>query len=59
MIPSKELIARLRRFIEYEARSCSMDFGCVSPLYVHRMWGGTVTLSDIEKGLREIHNGCR
>ena len=30
----------LTQFIENEARSCSMDFGCVTPQYVYRMWGG-------------------
>lgn len=56
---SSEFIVRLYEFIETEARSCSMDFGCVTPEYVYRMWGGTVALPDIEKGLREIQNGCR
>lgn len=49
----------LTQFIENEARSCSMDFGCVTPLYVYRMWGGTVALEDIEAGLKDIKNGCR
>lgn len=31
-----ELIDRLREFMNDEARSCSMDFGCVTPLYVYR-----------------------
>ena len=53
------LISRLKEFLESEARSCSMDFGCVTPLYVYRMWGGTVSLSDIKTGLSEIQNGCR
>lgn len=53
------IIIRLKEFIDNEAKSCSMDFGCVTPLYVYRMWGGTVALSDIETGLREIQNGCR
>lgn len=35
-----------------------MDFGCVTPLYVYRMWGGTVALEDIEAGLKEIKDGC-
>lgn len=56
---SYQLIQRLRDFIETEARSCSMDFGCVTPQYVYRMWGGLVALEDIENGLREINNGCR
>lgn len=45
------LTERLREFLENEARSCSMDFGCVTPEYVYRMWGGTVALSDIEAAL--------
>ena len=31
------IVERLQEFIEQEARSCSMDFGCVTPLYVYRM----------------------
>lgn len=54
-----ELVARLKQFIEDEARSCSMDYGCESPLYVYRMWGGTVAIEEIEAGLKEIKNGCR
>ena len=55
----ENLKERLKRFIEDEARSCSMDFGCITPEYVYRMWGGTVALEDIEAGLKEIKNGCR
>lgn len=54
-----EIVTRLRVFLENEARSCSMDFGCVTPLYVYRMWGGIVAIEDIENGLKEIQNGCR
>ena len=56
---NKDIISRLTEFLMNEARSCSMDFVCVSPLYVYRMWGGTVGLEDIEAGLKEIKNGCR
>lgn len=49
-----ELVFRLQQFIENEARSCSMDFGCVTPLYVYRMWGGSVTFDEIEKRLKVI-----
>ncbi len=45
------IIVRLRQFMESEARSCSMDFGCVTPLYVYRMWGGAVPLEEIEQAL--------
>jgi len=31
-----------------------MDFGCVTPEYVYRMWGGSVALEDIEAAMAEI-----
>ncbi len=49
-----QIIAQLKEFLDNEARSCSMDFGCVTPLYVYRMWGGAVALDEIEKGLKVI-----
>ena len=49
-----EVTSRLREFMEHEARSCSMDSGCITPLYVYRMWGGSVALEDIEAGLEEL-----
>ena len=39
--------------MEAEARSCSMDLGCITPEYVYRMWGGTVPLEDIAVALKE------
>ena len=48
------LIDRLREFMETEARSGSMDFGCITPLYVYRAWGGDVSLDEIESTLKEI-----
>ena len=48
------LIDRLREFLEMEARSGSMDSGCITPLYVYRMWGGSVAIDEIEAGLMEL-----
>ena len=48
------LIQRLRELLENEARSGSMDFGCVTPLYVYRMFGGQYFIEDIESGLMEL-----
>lgn len=45
------VVDRLKSFLESEARSCSMDFGCVTPLYVYRMMGGEFSLSEIESAL--------
>ena len=49
-----DVISRLLEFIENEARSCSMDFGCVSPVYVYRMWGGAVALEEIEAAFKDV-----
>ena len=54
-----DVVSRLKEFMENEARSCSMDFGCVTPQYVYRMLGGKVALEDVEAGLKEIKNGYR
>ena len=49
-----EIVERLRAFMENEARSCSMDFGCITPLYVYRMWGGNVAVDDIELAMKKV-----
>ena len=51
-----DLVNRLEELLEQEARSCSMDFGCVTPEYVYRMWGGSVSLEDITDALNAIRN---
>lgn len=56
MIIEEGLLNRLKAFMENEARSCSMDFGCVTPLYAYRMWGCQVPYEDIENGLRVLRN---
>jgi hypothetical protein len=48
------LISRLREFMENEARSCSMDFGCVTAEYVYRMWGGDVAIEDIATAMETL-----
>lgn len=53
---NNSIMARLKEFIEVEARSCSMDFGCVTPLYVYRMWGGTVVFEEIVSALKEVRS---
>lgn len=50
----EDIITRLRSFIETEARSCSMDFGCVTPEYVFRSWGGSVAIGEIATGLAKL-----
>ena len=44
------LVEQLRQFMESEARSCSMDPGCITPEYIYRMWGGSVSMEEIEAG---------
>lgn len=48
------LVARLREFMDNEARSCSMDYGCITPLYVYRSWGGAVAIEDIEAAMKVV-----
>ena len=50
----KIIVTRLKDFIENETRSCSMDFGCITPQYVYRMWGGDVPLEEIEAAFKEV-----
>ena len=50
----EDVVARLKEFIENEARSCSMDFGCITPLYVYRMLGGAVSMKEISTAMDEI-----
>lgn len=46
----------LTQFMEDEARSCSMDFGCVTPEYVYRMWGGAVAIEDIATAMEKVRS---
>ena len=48
----QDISLKLKEFIENEARSCSMDSGCIMPEYVYRMWGGQVPLNEIEETLK-------
>lgn len=49
-----DMVERLEQFIENEMSSCSMDIGGITPLYVYRMWGRTVTLKAIEQAMKII-----
>ena len=50
----QDIIKRLSAFIENETRSCSMDFGGITPEYVYRLWNGSVALEYIETAMAEI-----
>ena len=50
----QDLIMRLSDFMENETRSCSMDFGGITPIYVYRMWNGDIALDDIKSAMAEI-----
>jgi hypothetical protein len=54
-----DIVVRLREFMEHEARSCSMDPGCITPEYVWRMWGGSVPLEEIEKAMKTLKEEWR
>ena len=49
-----DVVERLKDFVVNETRSCSMDYGCVTPEYVFRMWGGNVSIEDIKEGFKKL-----
>ena len=49
-----EVVERLREFVEVEARSCSMEPALITAEYVFRMWGGSVSLEEIEAALAVV-----
>jgi hypothetical protein len=53
------MIGRFKQFVESEMRSCSMDIGGITPLYVYRMWGGSVAIDEIATGLTELRKKRR
>lgn len=53
-ITNMDIVERLQEFIENEMRSCSMDFGCITPEYVYRMWGGTVAIEEIANAMNNL-----
>ena len=49
-----DILRRIQEFMENETRSCSMDFGGITPLYVYRMWNGKVPLDEIESAMAKM-----
>ena len=49
----KDLVENSQIFVENEGRSCSMDIGGITPEYVQRMWGGSVSIKEIENAMRD------
>lgn len=50
-----DILRRIQEFMENETRSCSMDFGGITPFYVYRMWNGSVALDEIESAMADIN----
>ena len=53
----EDVVVRLKELMDNEARSCSMDYGGITPVYVYRMWGGKVPFELNEEAVRV--NGSR
>ena len=51
---NQKLIEKLKEFIECEARSCSMDPGCITPEYIYRMFGARVSLEEIKEAIEDV-----
>ena len=54
-----DVVERLKAFMDDEARSCSMDYGGVTPIYVYRMWGGNVPIDEIERAMNVVTGRMR
>ena len=50
----EEVLTRMKELMDNEARSCSMEYGCITPLYVYRMWGGVVSLEEIATAMKKL-----
>ena len=35
-----------------------MDYGCVTPLYIYRMWCGNVSLEEIGFAMQALRQSC-
>lgn len=46
-----DVVVRIRELMDNEARSCSMDFGGITPEYVYRMLGGQYSIDEIQDAL--------
>lgn len=55
MNDNNDIVKHLKQFMDDEALSCSMDYGCMTPLYVYRMWGGALALEEIEAAFKKIN----
>ena len=51
---NSDAASRLREFIEVEARSGSMEPALITAEYVFRMWGGAVSMEEIEAALAVV-----
>ena len=54
-----DIVLHIRNLIENETRSCSMDFGCITPQYVYRIWGENVAIDKIATGLTELESNMQ
>ena len=50
----RDIVSRLKEFIESEGKSCSMDYGCLTVEYVYRMWGGRVAIDEIANAMSDM-----
>ena len=53
------LALKIQVFIENEMRSCSMDIAGITPVYVYRMWGGSVAIEEIANAMEEVRVFCK
>ena len=53
-IMKEDIKERLRDFLESEGKSCSFDPELITPLYIYRMWGGSVAIDEIANVMEDV-----
>ena len=53
----EDISIKLKEFMENEGKSCSFDPELITAEYVYRMWGGQVSLNEIEEAMRSMVKG--
>ena len=54
MDAKENIVARLKQWMEDEGIPSPSEYGANTPMYIYRMWGGEVSLKEIEDAMDEL-----
>ena len=55
MDAKENIVERLRQWMEDEGMSSPTEYGANTSMYIYRMWGGEVSLKEIEKAFARLN----